>query len=173
MYAADAPGDLTRAPETSLWVWFTLTATAGVPAGLLWWLAAPGGAFYGEGSNPAVWLPQELVLGAIGIVCGVFIGLLVARHRFAVAAAYRTTTSVAGSMLGSLIAWQSGEWTASLFAPQAEQTPAALAAAEFSLASYGILALWPASVALVVFAVTLTSMLRTAPAEDSAGGTGT
>jgi hypothetical protein len=173
VYAAGASGDLVRAPETSLWGWFTLTAAAGVPAGLLWWLAAPGGALYGDGTNPAVWLPRELTLGLIGILLGVLIGVLVSRHRFAAAAATRTTTAVAGSTLGSLVAWQSGERTASLFSPQTAEASTLAAAAEFSLASYGILALWPASVALVVFSVTLTSMLRTTPAEDPPDGTGT
>ncbi|HET7415272.1 MAG TPA: hypothetical protein VFI97_06200 [Arthrobacter sp.] len=170
VYASDTSGDLVRAPEASLWVWFTLTAAAGVPAGLLWWLTAPGGAFYGSGTN--AWLPRELTLGLIGIALGVLIGVLVARHRFVAAAASRTTTAVTGSMLGSLIAWQSGEWTASLFSPEAVEA-SVHPGAEFSLMSYGILVLWPASAALVVFLVTLISMLRTAPAEEPPEGAGT
>lgn len=166
VYAAAPPEELVRAPQTPLWVWFTLTAAVGIPAGLVWWMAAPGGAFYGGGSTGA-WLPRDLALGLIGILCGLVVGLMAARQRFAIAAAARTTTAVAGSALGSLIAWLGGEWTASLAGSTAQAAASASAgsvAHGFSLASYGILLLWPAAAALTVFGVTMISMLRTARA---------
>lgn len=164
VYAAAPPEELVRAPQTPLWVWFALTAAAGIPAGPLWWAAAPGGAFYGDGSDPAAWLPRDLTLGLVGILIGLVIGILVARQRFAAAAAARTTTAVAGSALGSVIAWLGGEWTASLFGGPVQATASVMDG--FALASFGILALWPATVALTMFIVTMSSMLRTAPHEE-------
>ncbi|HET8795904.1 MAG TPA: hypothetical protein VFM62_05960 [Arthrobacter sp.] len=159
VYAPRMPDDLSKAPPASLVRWFTMTAAAGLPAGLLWWLCAPGGAFYGDSSVPHIWLPRELVLGLIGLVAGIAVGWLVARQRSTPGSAWKAAAAAGGSILGSIIAWQTGEALGAWLQPVPDGAPSENMA--FSVMSYGVLLIWPAAMAVLTFAVTLTSLLRT------------
>ncbi|WP_026535317.1 hypothetical protein, partial [Arthrobacter sp. H14] len=132
---------------------------AGLPAGLLWWLCAPGGAFYGDGSVPQMWLPRELMLGLIGLVAGIAAGWLVARQKSTPGSAWKVAAAAGGSILGSIIAWQTGEALGAWLQPVPDAAPSEHMA--FSVMSYGVLLIWPAAMAVTTFAIALTSLLRT------------
>ncbi|WP_434619236.1 hypothetical protein [Arthrobacter sp. A5] len=164
VYAQAVPGDLTSAPPASLLRWFSCTAAAGIVVGVLWWLLAPGGAFYGSGEDPANWLPRDLVLGTLGLVAGVVVALFLLPQRRNPGSYTKVLAAVVGSAAGSVIAWQLGDLAGRLFG-HAPAHPANSSIA-FSLRSPGVLALWPAICALLVFAVTLISLLRSGPSHE-------
>ncbi len=162
VYAPEVPAGLSSAPPASLFRWTATTAAAGLPAGALWWIAAPGGAFYGEATAPQIWLPRELMLGLIGLGTGGFMGWLVARQRFRPEVASKAAAAATGSVFGSAIAWQSGEALGRWLGETPAGGPAA-ELSEFAVVSYGVLVIWPAAVGVTVFAVLLVSLLRTGP----------
>lgn len=158
VYAPAVPADLASAPPASLLKNFLKTAGFGVPAGLLWWLLSPGGALYGAGTDAETWLFRDLVLALIEVVFGLLTGALMLRRAAASGAALAVLAVLSGCVAASAIAWQSGMWFASLATPPVAET--VLESVEFSLRSYGVLPLWPATAALVVFAWTLGGLLR-------------
>lgn len=161
VYAAPVPADLTHAPPASLWRWTSVPAAAGLPAGLLWWLLAPGGALYGSGRDPQTWLPRDFVFGLIGFVAGLVVGWLVARQRHRPGAAAKVACAVIGSVIGSLIAWQFGLWLGDMFTHLSGEP--ASPHMQFSLLGLGALAIWPAAAALLCFIIIVGSMLRRKP----------
>ena len=58
-----------------------LSAVAGPAAGILWWLAAPGGAFYGGGTDINLWFPRDAVLALLLALAGVCTALFSLRAR--------------------------------------------------------------------------------------------
>ncbi|MBG0741431.1 hypothetical protein IV500_18875 [Paeniglutamicibacter antarcticus] len=164
VYAKAVPGDLTSAPPASLLHWFSLTAAAGVVVGVLWWLLAPGGAFYGSGEDPATWLPRDLVLGTLGLVAGVLAAVFLLPQGRRAGSYAKVLAAVVGSAAGSVIAWQIGTLAGALFGhPTSHPASESIA---FSLRSLGVLALWPAVCSLIVFVVTLLSLLRAGPSRE-------
>lgn len=163
-YAAAVPGDLTSAPPASLLRWFSSTAAAGVVVAALWWCLAPGGAFYGSGSVPAVWLPRDLVLGLIGLAAGIVTAALLLPQRRKAGSYAKVLAAVVGSAAGSVIAWRLGVLAGVLWG----HTPAnpASDSIAFSLRALSVLAIWPGVCALIIFAVTLVSLLRSGPADQ-------
>ncbi|HEV7167969.1 MAG TPA: hypothetical protein VGN49_08380 [Micrococcaceae bacterium] len=164
VYAAAVPSDLTSAPPASLVRWFSSSAAAGVPAGILWWCLAPGGAFYGSGQDTSSWLARDLVLGLIGLVAGIAISVIMVPQRRSPGAYAKVAAAVVGSAVGSIIAWQLGTLAGALWG-HAPAHPASESVA-FSLRSYSVLAVWPAVCALIIFAVTLGSLLRSGPSHE-------
>lgn len=164
VYAAAVPRDLTSAPPASLLRWFSCTAAAGVPAGLLWWCLAPGGAFFGSGEDTSSWLGRDLVLGLIGLLAGVVVACLLLPRRRRAGSYVTVAAAVVGSVAGSVIAWQLGTLAGALWG-HAPAHPASESIA-FSLRSFGVLALWPASCAVIIFAATLISLLRSGPSRE-------
>ncbi len=164
VYAQAVPGDLTSAPPASLLRWFSLTAAAGVVVGVLWWLLAPGGALYGSGEDTATWLPRDLVLGTLGLVAGVLVAAFLLPQRRRAGSYAKVLAAVVGSAAGSVIAWQIGTLAGALFG-HTPSHPVSESIA-FSLRSFGVLALWPAVCSLIVFAVTLVSLLRAGPSRE-------
>lgn len=167
-YTPAVPADLTAAPPASLIRWFSLTAVAGIPAGLLWWLLAPGGALYGSGENADTWLPRDLTLGVIGVIAGLVVAAVLFPRRRTASASAKTTAAVVGSIVGSLVAWQVGVLAGTVWghSPANPVSDSVL----FSLRSYAVLALWPGVAALATFALNLASLLRSAPGEATGSG---
>lgn len=163
------------------WTWFFAAAAGGVPTGVVWWLLAPGGMnlitrnpSFGDGTNPAVWLPRDLTLGALLVFAGCLMAVFLTDKRGqARQAAF--LLSLGGGLIGAVIAWQTGLLAARLWdVPVDTATNPSVA---FSLRSFSVLILWPAATAVSVFAPSLLNLLRQGPdggappvAEGSAPG---
>lgn len=143
------------APAPAAWLrWLALSAAGGVAAGAAWWLAAPGGAFYGQGKDYAIWLPRDLVLAGLMVLGGLTAAALLIRSaaRHGSGARARLVAVLAGGLLGSVLAWRTGVFAGDLF-----QTPPADMAAPsivFSLRSPSVLLLWPLATSAAVFLYT-------------------
>src|SRR6478752_9838566 len=76
---------LSHPPARLPWKWFVAAAAGGVPAGLLWWLLAPGGLNFitrnpslASGTAPLVWLPRDLTLAGIMVLAGCLLAVFLA-----------------------------------------------------------------------------------------------
>jgi hypothetical protein len=159
--------DLPRLP----WLLFAVPAAAGIPAGILWWVLAPGGLnlitrdpALATGSNPSVWLPRDLTLAGLMILAGCLLAVFVADRRRARPEA-SVVLALAGALAGSLLAWQAGMLAARLWgAPVDASVNASIA---FSLRALPVLLVWPAATAISVFVLELLDQLGRKP--DVAG----
>ena len=144
------------APSAGWQRWFTLSAGAGVVLGILWWLAAPGGAFYGDGKDYAIWLARDLVLGGLCVLAGLTAAVLLvraaARRGGGADATARLLAVVAGGLLGSVLAWRMGVFAGDLFRTPPDNMPNP--SMVFSLRSPTVLLLWPLATAAAVFLFT-------------------
>src|SRR5687767_12715115 len=75
-----------RSPRS--WRWLAGIVGSGVPAGVLWWLLAPGGlnlvtgdAALASGTNTEVWLPRDLVLAGLFLGAGCLVAVLLAGRK--------------------------------------------------------------------------------------------
>lgn len=141
------------------WAMLAVPALAGIPAGILWWVLAPGGLnlitrdpALGTGGNPAAWLPRDLVLGGLLLFAGCLVAvfLLDGRRPHRRAA---LLLALAGGLLGALLAWQSGMVAARLWGPSEDSS--ANASIAFSLRAWPVLLMWPAATAASVFVLEL------------------
>ncbi|MCQ9164251.1 MULTISPECIES: hypothetical protein [unclassified Arthrobacter] len=142
----------TTAPARPGWLrWLALSMAAGIVAGIVWWLAAPGGAFYGQGKDYTVWPGRDLVLAGVCVLCGLLAGMLLARHaaRYGTGAAARFLAVLAGGLLGSVLAWRVGVFAGDLFQTPPDNMPSP--SMVFSLRSPSVLLLWPLAASAVVF----------------------
>lgn len=160
-YAQSVPAELTQAPAATWRRWFLLTAAAGVLVGLAWWLAAPGGAFYGDGKDYTIWFGRDMVLAGLGVLAGlVTAGLLLwaaAKQDYDKHSTARFLAAMAGAVLGSVIAWRIGVFAGDLFAtPPANMANPSIV---FSLRSPSVMVFWPLVTAAVVFIYRLVAYL--------------
>lgn len=146
------------------WKWFGAAAAGGVPVGLLWWLLAPGGLnlitrnpAFGAGTNPAVWLPRDLTLGGLLVFAGCLMAVLLT-DKGGRAAQPAFLLSLAGGLVGAVVAWQTGVVAGRLWGAPVDATINASVA--FSLRSLSVLLMWPAATAASVFALSLLNLLR-------------
>ena len=149
------------------WPLLAVPAAAGVPAGILWWLLAPGGLNLitrdpglAAGTNPAVWLPRDLTLAAIMVVAGCVLGVFLADKKRANPQA-ALLLGLGGALAGSLLAWQAGMLSAMLWGPVVDAS--ANASIAFSLRALPVLLLWPAAAAISVFVLELQDLLGKKP----------
>lgn len=162
--------------------WLAFSAVAGVAAGILWWLLAPGGAFYGDGKDFEMWLPRDATLGLLMLIAGILSAVLVLRGRRATARQGSVPTSgtetalmaalAVGGFAGSVIAWRMGVFAGDLFhtPPDNMANPSIV----FSLRSASVLILWPLASVAVVFVSTLVSYsFFPAPVASRAAAAGT
>ncbi len=141
--------------------WALLFAATGMGAGVIWWFAAPGGAFYGSGTDYEVWLPRDLTLGLLLLAAGVATGVLALRGwrvpRGGAKLSLRLYFGlVLGALAGSVLAWRIGVFAGDLF-----QTPPANMANPsivFSLRSPTVLLLWPLATSVLVVLAQLAGM---------------
>ncbi len=146
------PGPASTAPPAARWRrWFALSGAAGVVLGMVWWLAAPGGAFYGDGKDYNIWMARDLLLGGLGVLAGLGAAVVLVRtaaHRGR-GATVRLLAAAAGGLLGSVVAWRMGVFAGDLFQvpPENMANPSMV----FSLRSPAVLLLWPLATTAAVF----------------------
>jgi hypothetical protein len=155
------------------WLWAAAIAGSGIPAGVLWWVIAPGGlnlvsgnAALASGTNTQVWLPRDLVLAGLFVFAGCLVAVLLTGRKDG-ESRRMLVLSVAASAAAAVLAWQTGLlaglW---LGGPQDTQANASVA---FSLRSYPALLLWPGAVAGGYFAISVLELLH----RPKGGGTDT
>ncbi|NJC22098.1 hypothetical protein BJ994_001174 [Arthrobacter pigmenti] len=151
------PAEETTVPPSSLVWWAAATTILGPLLGVLWWVASPGGALYGDRAFAETWLARDLVLGGLELTAGVVVGWLLTNRVDLPGAWQRVFAAVAGGLLGSVLAVVVGQWLGSLFdGPAGEEFP-------FVLRSLGVALIWPAATALVVFIASLLGLLFMRP----------
>lgn len=159
------PATQTQAPPSSLLWWAIAMTLLGPVLGVAWWLASPGGAFYGDRTAAESWLARDLVLGGLELLAGVVVGWLLTTRFDLPGAWQRVCTAVGGSLLGSLLAVAVGQGLGALFAGGHTEFP-------FVLRSLGVAIIWPAAAALVVFLAALLGLLLVRDNSGAADGSG-
>jgi hypothetical protein len=162
-----------RAPSRLPWTLLAVPALAGVPAGIVWWLLAPGGAnlitrdpALGSGTNPSTWLPRDLTLAGLMLFAGCLLAVFLAgKTRSNPQAAL--LMGLGGALVGNLLAWQAGMLSAQLWGAPVDAS--ANASIAFSLRALPVLLLWPAATAVSVFALELMNLLGRKPDGGGAG----
>lgn len=156
------------------WPWAVGIIAAGIPAGLLWWLLAPGGmnvlsgnAALASGTNSEGWLPRDLVLAGLFVFAGSLVAVLLSGRRDG-GTRRLLVVSVAAAGGAAVLAWQVGV-LAGLWLGQPEDT-SANASVAFSLRSHTVLVLWPAAVAAGYFALRVISLLGKSTDQGSGHG---
>lgn len=135
------------------------SAVLGALLGVAWWLLAPGGAFYGNGEDYAVWLPRDAVLAVLLVLGGILSAVWLLRQRREAAhgplPAAAFAAMVAGGFAGSVLAWRMGVFAGDLFHTPANNLPHP--SMVFSLRSPTVLILWPLAAVLTAFLAQLVS----------------
>ncbi|MDP9889769.1 hypothetical protein [Pseudarthrobacter enclensis] len=155
------------------WSLLLVPVVAGIPAGVLWWLLAPGGLnlitrdpALASGTAPVVWLPRDLTLAGILLLGGCLLAVFLADGRRPSPQA-ALLTGLAGALAGSVVAWGTGILVARLFGPAVDTS--ANASLAFSLRAWPVLLLGPAATAVSVFVLELVGTGSTKPAAGDAG----
>ncbi|MHC6595074.1 hypothetical protein [Arthrobacter sp. C152] len=158
------------------WPLLFVPAAAGIPAGILWWVLAPGGlnlitrdASLASGSNPVVWLPRDLTLAGLMVLAGCLLAVFLADGKHADPQA-ALLMGLGGALAGSITAWLAGLLAAQLWGPAAD--PAANASVAFSLRAWPVLLLWPGATALSVFVLELMPLLGRKSGDGASGTSG-
>lgn len=156
------------------WSLLLVPAAAGVPAGIIWWLLAPGGLnmitrdpALASGTVPVVWLPRDLTLAGILVLAGCLLAVFLADGRRPDPQA-ALLTGLVGALAGSLVAWGTGILVARIWGPAVDTS--ANASIAFSLRALPVLLLWPAATAVSVFVLELVGATGR---NHDAGGAGT
>jgi hypothetical protein len=157
------------------YAWAAGIVGAGIPAGLLWWLLAPGGqnlisgdSALSSGTNSQGWLPRDLVLAGLFVFAGCLVAVLLSGRRDG-GTRRLLLLSVAASAAAAVLAWQTGV-LAGLWLGSPQDTSASASVA-FSLRSLTVLVLWPAAVAAGFFVLRIISLLRASVDQDPDGDT--
>jgi hypothetical protein len=165
----------TRRPPGRGYAWAAGIVGAGIPAGLLWWLLAPGGqnlvsgdSALSSGTNSQGWLPRDLVLAGLFVFAGCLVAVLLS-GRSDGGTRRMLLLSVAASAAAAVLAWQTGV-LAGLWLGGPQDT-SANASVAFSLRSLTVLVLWPAAVAAGFFVLRIIGLLRASVDQDPDGNT--
>lgn len=145
------------------WALLAIPGAAGVPAGILWWLLAPGGMnllsrdpALGDGANPDVWLLRDLTLAGLLVFAGCLLAVFLTDRKQPEPQA-ALLMGLVGGLCGAVLAWQTGIVSAQLLGPPVDAS--AHASVAFSLRSLSVLLVWPAATALSVFVLELMNLL--------------
>ncbi|WP_334170476.1 hypothetical protein [Sinomonas sp.] len=140
--------------------WLLSPLVAGIVLGVVWWLAAPGGRLYGDGSDYQQWLPRDLVFAGLAALAGLVVVVFVVRAHLRFGFAARYLAALVGSVIGSLLMWLTGTGLGQVLG-SSRKDPSVDGSA-FGLDALSALALWPAIVAVVILA--LVTVLWSPPA---------
>lgn len=139
--------------------WLLAPLVAGPVLGVVWWLAAPGGRLYGDGSDYQQWLPRDLVFVGLGAAAAVVVVVFVVRAHVRFGFAARYLAALIGSLMGSVLMWLTGSGLGQAFG--SSRTDPSVDGSSFGLQTLSSVALWPAIVAVVILA--LVTVLWTPP----------
>ncbi len=150
-----------RRPGTRrLWAWAVIPAVGGIAVGVAWWLLAPGGRnllsgnpAFGTGADPASWLPRDLTLAALFLLPGCFTAVLLDGRQYQRHPVWRLLLAVIGSATGAALAWGTGVLVGHWWAGPVDTS--ANPSIAFSLRSWTVLLVWPGSLALSAFILSL------------------
>ncbi|MUK01897.1 hypothetical protein GM708_08075 [Vibrio cholerae] len=147
--------DRRSVPPAGVFWWLGSTILLGAVVGALWWLLAPTGRLFGDPTSADEWVLRDLTLAGLELLAGIVVGTVVAIRLRLPGVVARILASVGGSVLGSLLALGVGEGLALLLGPHGRDD---LPGSDFVLQSYGALAVWPASAALIIFVTALVGL---------------
>jgi hypothetical protein len=150
--AAEGPQRADRRERMSLVRWCVFPLLGGLVLGTVWVVAAPGGLFYGAGTDYETWDERDLLFGALGLAAGLVVTVALAAGRRRTGLPNRGLSALAGSTLGTLAAWGTGVGLAHALGSRGASPSVAESA--FGLQALSALAVWPAVVALAVLAFT-------------------
>lgn len=159
-------------PTAVIWrKWLAVTLSLGAIMGAAWFVLAPGGAIYGEGTDFATWFPRDATLAALMLVAGVLSAVLLLRqggkNRRVWASATPMLALLVGGLAGSVLAWRIGVFAGDLFQTVPENLPSP--SMIFSLRSPSVLLLWPLASAAVLFVVHFIGYYFARPLDGSTG----
>ncbi|MGT2460456.1 hypothetical protein [Sinomonas atrocyanea] len=141
-----------RRERMSLVRWCVYPLLGGLVLGTVWVAAAPGGLFYGAGTDYETWDERDLLFGALGLAAGLAVTVALAVGRRRTGLPNRGLAALAGSTLGTLAAWGTGVGLGHMLG--ARGVSPSVAESAFGLQALSALAVWPAVVALAVLAFT-------------------
>ncbi|MEA5456899.1 hypothetical protein SPF06_19425 [Sinomonas sp. JGH33] len=139
--------------------WLLAPTLAGPVLGFVWWLAAPGGRLYGDGSDYAAWLARDFAFAGLAALAAVCVVVFVVRAHDRFGFAGRSLAALVGSGAGSLLMWLTGAGLARVWGSL--RSDPSVDGSAFGLQALSALALWPAIVAVVVLG--LASILWSPP----------
>lgn len=149
--------DRRSVPPAGVFWWLGSTILLGAILGAAWWLLAPTGRLFGDPSSADQWLLRDLTLAGLELAAGIAVGTVVAVRLRLPGVVARILAAIGGSVLGSVLALAVGEGLAYVLGPHGrDDVPGSF----FVLQSYGALAIWPASAAVIVFATALIGLAR-------------
>ena len=149
--------DRSAVPPAGVFWWLGSTVLLGVVIGTLWWLFAPAGRLFGDPADTQQWLLRDLTLAGLQLLAGIGIGVVVALRLRLPGVVARIIAAVGGSVVGSVLALFAGEALAFLLGPDGRED---LPGSDFGLQSFGVLAIWPATAAVIIFATALIGLAR-------------
>jgi hypothetical protein len=149
--------DRRSVPPAGIYWWLGSTVLLGVLLGVLWWLLAPTGRLFGDPGVAGDWVLRDLTLAALEFVAGLAVGTVVAVRLRLPGVVARVLAAIGGSIIGSALALGVGEGLAWLFGPDGRGD---LPGSDFVLQSYGVLLVWPATAAVIIFATCLIGLAR-------------
>ncbi|GAB2751851.1 hypothetical protein [Sinomonas soli] len=141
-----------RRERMSLVRWCVYPLLGGLVLGTVWVAVAPGGLFYGAGTDYQTWDERDLLFSALGLAAGLSITVGLAASRRRTGLPNRGLSALAGSTLGTLAAWGTGVGLGRVLG--ARGASPSVAESAFGLQALSALAVWPAVVALAVLAFT-------------------
>ncbi|MBL0705489.1 hypothetical protein [Sinomonas cellulolyticus] len=145
-------GPSERRERMSLVRWTVYPVLTGLVLGTVWAAAAPGGLFYGSGSDYQSWAERDLLFAGLGLLAGAVIAVVLSATRRRAGLPNRGLAALAGSVLGTFAAWGTGVGLTRVLgsrgvSPSVPETV-------FGLQALSSLAVWPGVVALTVLALT-------------------
>lgn len=149
--------DRRAVPPAGVFWWLGSTVLLGVVIGVVWWLLSPAGRLFGDPADARQWLLRDLTLAGLHLLAGIGIGLVVALRLGLPGIVARILAAVGGSMAGSVLALLTGEALAFLLGPHGRDD---VPGSDFGLHSFGVLVIWPATVAVIVFVTALIGLAR-------------
>ncbi len=149
--------DRRAVPPAGVFWWLGSTVLLGAVIGVAWWLLAPTGRLFGEPTDAQQWLLRDLTLAGLQLLAGIGVGIVVALRLGLPGVVARILAAVGGSVAGSVLALLTGEGLAFLFGPDADES---MSGSAFVLQSYGVLAIWPAVAAVIIFVTALIGLAR-------------